>query len=498
MIDITDVLWVPAIFILMGLLTIPIVRKIRTQNKKREQLLVGWLLLVFFICFVFIARLSFKYFNLEPVVPFININLSGEGLLIFSSSFLVDALSIYIMIIFVGIGVVIALYTALTVRDEEQTSERYYALMIIVLGCLIGAALAGDLLTLFIFWEASSAGAAFLMLYRKTPRSVHATLKFMVMIIIGSSFIVYGLSLLFSIAGTLNYWEVKNVLVTFDDKALLLVAFAFIGGGYAIEAAIVPFHLWLPDAYTEAPASSSAFLSGLIDQGSYYILLRVLIYILTPNQVIDWTTTIAIFALITMVVGNLRALMEENVKRLIAYVCIADVGYNLIAISSMTSLGVMANLYFFLVGGITTALAFMAVGILNKFGFHSLDDFNGLGKTAPWTSFGLVFGMLSFAGIPPFAGFIAKYMLFTSAIEGGMGWLAVAGVTVSVIQAAYLLRLLNRMYGKTPSKIIEFKERKTSLIPVFIFGVVLIIIGIFPTIALNLIQPVVQELTHIP
>jgi NADH-quinone oxidoreductase subunit N len=106
--------------------------------------------------------------------------------------------------------------------------------------------------------------------------------------------------------------------------------------------------------------------------------------------------------------------------------------------------------------------------------------------------------MLSFAGIPPFAGFIAKYMLFTSAIEGGMGWLAVAGVTVSVIQAAYLLRLLNRMYGKTPSKIIEFKERKTSLIPVFIFGVVLIIIGIFPTIALNLIQPVVQELTHIP
>ena len=498
MIDIFDVLVIPATFILMGLLTIPVVRIIRTKTRNRVPLLIGWLLLVFIICFFFIVRLAFKYFNIEPIVPFVNIDLSGSRLIIFSSSFLVDALSIYIMIIFIGIGVVVALHTALTVRDEEQTSERYYSLMIIILGCLIGSALAGDLLTLFIFWEASSAGAAFLMLYKKTPRSVHATLKFMVMIIIGSSFIVYGLSLLFSIAGTLNYWEVKYVLNTFSDKALLLVAFAFIGGGYAIEAAIVPFHLWLPDAYTEAPASSSAFLSGLIDQGSYYILLRVLIYILTPNQIIDWTTTIAIFALITMVVGNLRALMEKNVKRLIAYICIADVGYNLIAISSMTSLGVMANLYFFLVGGISTALAFMSVGILNEFGFQSVDDFNGLGKTAPWTSFGLIFGLLSFAGIPPFAGFIAKYLLFTSAIEGGIGWLAVAGVTVSVIQAAYLLRLLNRMYGKLPSKVLEFKETKVRLIPVFIFGIVLIVIGIFPTIVLNLIQPVVQELPLMP
>jgi NADH:ubiquinone oxidoreductase subunit 2 (subunit N) len=292
--------------------------------------------------------------------------------------------------------------------------------------------------------------------------------------------------------------EVKAALVSFDDKALLLVAFAFIAAGYAIEAAIVPFHLWLPDAYTEAPASSSAFLSGLVDQGSYYILLRVLIYILTPNSVINWTTTLAIFALLSMVVGNLRALMERNIKRLIAYVCIADVGYNLIAISSMTNIGVMANLFFFLVGGISTALAFMAVGILNRMGLETLDDFNGVGKVAPWTSFGLILGLLSFAGIPPFAGFIAKFMLFTSAIEGGISWLAVVGVTVSVIQAAYLLRLMNRMYGKAPSKELHLKETKWPLIPIFLFGVVLIILGLFPTLALDIIQPVVQELPLMP
>ena len=134
MIDIFDVLVIPATFILMGLLTIPVVRIIRTKTRNRVPLLIGWLLLVFIICFFFIVRLAFKYFNIEPIVPFVNIDLSGSRLIIFSSSFLVDALSIYIMIIFIGIGVVVALHTALTVRDEEQTSERYYSLMIIIPG----------------------------------------------------------------------------------------------------------------------------------------------------------------------------------------------------------------------------------------------------------------------------------------------------------------------------------------------------------------------------
>ena len=499
MIDIIDVLALPAAFILMALLTIPISRIIRRDfTEKRRLYLSGWILLVFIICFGFALNLALRYYTVEPIIPFVNVKLTGPGLLVFSSSFLVDALSIYIVIMFLGVGAIVTLYSAMNGTSEGKATDRYFALLIMTVGCLIGAALAGDLLTLFIFWEAATAGSSFLMLYRKTLKSIHATFKFMVMIVIGSSFIIYGLSLLFSITGTLNFWEVKSVLVSFDDKALLLVAFAFIAGGYAIEAAIVPFHLWLPDAYTEAPASSSAFLSGLVDQGSYYILLRVLIYILTPTQVIDWTTTIAIFAFITMIVGNLRALVEKNIKRLIAYICVADVGYNLIAISSMTSLGVMANLYFFLIGGISTALAFMAVGILNGMGFHTIDDFNGLGKVAPWTSFGLILGLLSFAGIPPFAGFIAKYMLFTSAIEGSIGWLAVVGVTVSVIQAAYILRILNRMYGRTPSQNQEVKELKWPLVPIFIFGIILIILGLFPTIALNFIQPVVQELPLMP
>ena len=382
---------------------------------------------------------------------------------------------------------------------SEKLSERYYAIMLIIIGSVIGAAFSGDLLTLFIFWEASAAGSSFLMLYRKTPRSLNATLRYLVMIIIASAFIVYGLSIVYGITGTLNFWAVKQALIALQDKHLLVIAFIFISAGYAIEAAVVPFHMWLPDAYTAAPASSSAFLSALVDQGSYYILLRVLIYILTPSTVLDWTVMLAVFSALTMVVGNMLALTQRDVKRLIAYVCVADVGYNLVAITSVTSLGIMGNLFFFLVGGITTALAFMSIGLLNRMGFKTLDDFSGVGRKAPFTSLALLLSIFSFAGVPPLAGFIAKYLVFTAAIEANLGWLAVIGVLASVVQTAYLLRLVNRMYARAPQeKAIRIKEPKRLLVPIFILAVTIIILGIYPTIVLNLIQPVIRQLPRIP
>ena len=154
---------------------------------------------------------------------------------------------------------------------------------------------------------------------------------------------------------------------------------------------------------------------------------------------------LAVFSALTMIVGNLLAFTQRDVKRLIAYVCVADVGYNLVAITSVTSLGIMGNLFFFLVGGITTALAFMSIGLLNRMGFKTLDDFSGVGRKVPFTSLALLLSIFSFAGVPPLAGFIAKYLVFTAAIEANLGWLAVIGVLASVVQTAYLLRLVNRM-----------------------------------------------------
>jgi NADH-quinone oxidoreductase subunit N len=198
-----------------------------------------------------------------------------------------------------------------------------------------------------------------------------------------------------------------------------------------------------------------------------------------------------------MIVGNLFALIQKDVKSLIAYICVADIGYNLVAISSVTALGLIGNLYFFLIGGITTALAFMAVGILNSYGYKSLDDFSGLGKKLPLVSLALVMAGLSFAGIPPFGGFMGKYLVFTAAIEANLSWLAVIGVLTSVLQTAYLFRLIQVMYGNKPRKEISIRESKRILIPIFVLAGALIILGLFPSIVLNLIQPVVEQLRSI-
>ncbi|MGD0644710.1 MAG: NADH-quinone oxidoreductase subunit N [Candidatus Bathyarchaeia archaeon] len=492
MVEIIDVVLPIITLVISALLTIPVFRVIRKTNY-RTALTLGWFIAVFLIAGAAVANLVIKYYSTSSP-PVLNLSLSSTATSVFSTSFLVDAISVYMAVIVVAISSIVVIYTVLFVDSNDKPSARYFAIMLMITAALLGAVLAGDLLTLFIFWEAGTAGAAFLMLYRKNALTLNATLKYLVMVIIASSFVIFGLSIVYGLTGSLNFLDVRQALLTLGYSRLLIVGFIFIAAGFATEAAIVPFHFWLPDAYTAAPATSSAFLSALVDQGSYYILIRVLIYIITPSGALNWTLTLAILAALTMIVGNLFALLQNNVKRLIANICVADVGYNLVAITSVTSLGIVGNLYFFLIGGITTALAFMSVGIINRHGFRTFDDFAGLGKKMPFVSLALVMAGLSFAGVPPFGGFIAKYFVFTAALQANLAWLAVIGVLTSVLQAAYLFRLINVMYSRKPKDETVIKESKRLLIPVFILVAVIIILGIYPQIILNLIQPVVNQL----
>ena len=492
MVDVWDVVLPIISLVAFSLLTVPVFKLIR-KSKHSTGLSLVWFAVVFATVFASIANLTSKYYAVASPQP-LNITLADTPLAMLSSAFMIDAISIYMAVIIVAVSAVVFLYSIFYVKSSEKISERYYAIMLMLTGALLGTVFSGDLLTLFIFWEAAAAGASFLMLYRKKPESLNATLKYLVMIIIASAFIVFGLSLVYGLTGSLNFWAVKEALMVLADKRLLVLAFIFIATGYAIEAAIVPFHFWLPDAYAAAPASSSSFLSALIDQGSYYVLIRVLIFILTPTEVLDWRFMLAVMAALTMIVGNLFALIQDDVKRLIGNICVADVGYNLVAITSVSILGLEGNLYFFLIGGITTALSFMTVGIINHYGFKSIEDFSGLGWKMPFACLALSMAALSFAGIPPFGGFTAKYLVFTSALESGMTWLAVIGVSASVLQTAYLFRLINVMYGRKPKDEKRIKEPKLLLIPVFILVAAIIVLGLYPDIVLRLIEPATRQL----
>lgn len=497
MVEIWDVALPIISLVTFAFLTIPVFRIIRKRTHK-TALTLAWFSIVFIVSGATVANLTSQYYSLPSPQPFLNITSTDTPSATLSSAFMIDAISVYMAVMFIAVSAVVLFYSIFYLNSNERPSERYFAIMLMLTAALMGAVFSGDLLTLFIFWEAAAAGSSFLMIYRKTPEALNSTLKYLVMIIIASAFIVFGLSLIYGLTGSLNFWAVRQALMALGDKHLLLIAFIFIATGYSIEAAIVPFHFWLPDAYTAAPSSSAAFLSALIDQGSYYVLIRVLVFILTPPDVLNWTFMLAVMAALTMIVGNLFALIQDNVKRLIANICVADVGYNLVGITSVTALGLTGNLYFFLMGGITTALSFMAVGIINHYGFKTLEDFSGLGKKMPFVSLALVIAGLSFAGVPPFGGFMAKYLVFTAAIQANLSWLAVIGVLTSVLQTAYLFRLVNYMYAKKPKDETKIKEPKKLLIPILILAAAIIILGVYPQIVFNLIEPAIKQIQFIP
>jgi len=498
MIEIIDVILPIFMLIVAAILTIPVF-KLASKSKYYNAVIIAWFLFVFAVIGVSVANLALTYFSTDGP-PVLNLNINGLAASPFESSFLIDALSLYMAIIIIAVSVVIIIYSVFFVNSASRLSGRYFAVMLMLTAALLGAVLAGDLLTLFIFWEIATVSAAFLMMFRKNAFSINATMKYLIMVIIASAFVLFGISIVFGITGSLNYMAISSAISTVSSNNLpmLIVAFVFIAAGYAIEAAIVPFHFWLPDAYTAAPAPSAAFLSALVDQGSYYILIRILIYIILPpgQGPIDWTIMLSIMAALTMILGNLFALVQNNIKRLIAYICVADVGYNLIAITCVTALGLTANLYFFLIGGLTTALAFMAIGILNYHGFKTLDDVAGIGKKMPIACIALIVAGLSLAGVPPFGGFMAKYLVFTAAIEANYAWLAIIGILTSILQTAYIFRLVNIMFSKQAkdNKPIAFNMNKKIFIPIFIMIGAIFILGLFPDIVLQLIQPVINQL----
>ncbi len=281
MVQILDVILPIITLVIAALLTIPVFRLIRKSGNK-TALTLSWFIAVFAITGAAVANLALNYYS-TPSPAIQSLGLGDSSSAIFSSAFMIDAISIYMAIIIVAISAIIVVYTVFALGSNERPSERYLAIMLMTTASILGAVLAGDLLTFFIFWEAATAGAAFLMLYRKNAFSINATIKFLIMVIIASAFILFGYSIVFGLTGTLNYLALGQALPALVNNHLLIIAFIFIAAGYAIEAAIVPFHFWLPDAYTAAPAPSAAFLSALVDQGSYYILIRILLYIIVPT-----------------------------------------------------------------------------------------------------------------------------------------------------------------------------------------------------------------------
>ena len=349
-------------------------------------------------------------------------------------------------------GLVILLSMDYIRREGQEAGEFYILILLSSLGMMLMAS-AGDLIIVFLGLETMSIALYVLTgFFRHRLEAGEASLKYFLMGAFASGFFLYGIALIFGATGSTNLDRIANAVAAGAGRdPMLAVGFGLLLVGFGFKISAVPFHMWAPDAYEGAPTSITAFIATGSKAAAFSSLLRVLLTSLRGAP-LDWPMLMWGMAAITMTVGNVVALAQQNIKRMLAYSSIAHVGYMLVGVVAGGSLGNGSVLFYLLVYTFTTAGAFGAVLLLERNGREAvqLADYGGLATRHPVLAVALSVFLLSLIGIPPTAGFVGKFYLFGAAVKSGYVWLAVIGVLNSAVAAYYYLRLIVFMYMREP------------------------------------------------
>ncbi len=364
----------------------------------------------------------------------------------------------------------------------------YYSLILLSTIGMVLVAYSTDLVMLFVAWELMSIPTYVLAGFmKKNPSSNEAALKYFLFGAVSSAIIIYGISLVYGLTGTTNIGGVMTGLSHLDPSMmpLALLAVGMFIAGFGFKMGLVPFHMWLPDAYEGAPPTITALLAAGTKKAGFAAALRVII-MGTIALNLDWTLALGVIAVMTMTVGNIAAIMQKNISRMLAYSSIGHAGYILIglAVAPYTQLGIQGTLFHVLNHSVMKGAAFIAIaGIVTTLGITNIDKLKGLGRKMPIISIGLVVSLLALAGVPPTAGFWSKLILFGAALDSGVpawaSWLAIAGVLNSALSVAYYGWIIRKMYfeGETEKRITEPK----AIVGVMVFSTIfLIAIGVYP------------------
>jgi NADH-quinone oxidoreductase subunit N len=358
---------------------------------------------------------------------------------------------------------VLTAFTAIVSLDPDFTDHVGEFFALLLLGTVGMMFLAGteNLLMIFVSLELTSLSLYILTAFNKRSiQSAEAALKYFLFGGMAAAFTLFGLSLVYGLSGEL---ELKSIASALKGKALdplLVVAIIMTVIGFGFKVAAVPFHLWAPDAYQGAPTPSAALIASGSKVASFFILAKIMVIGFAGAEgsgawrtfAAGWVPLLAVVAALSMALGNLAAIAQSNVKRLLAYSAIAHGGYALLGILSDSVSGVSALVYYVVTYGLTTVGAFAVVAAVeNGAGGSKLSDFAGLSRRAPLLSFCMMIFMLSLAGIPPLAGFFGKFYLFTAAMGAGpkslgMLWLVVFAVAMSAVSLYYYLQVLKQIY----------------------------------------------------
>ena len=392
---------------------------------------------------------------------------------------------------------IVAIFTTIgsfSYMKNKANPSVYFSLILLSTIGMVLVAYSTDLVMLFVAWELMSIPTYILVGFlKKDPISNEAAIKYFLFGALSSAIIIYGISLAYGVTGSTNIGEVIQGFMVLDANMIQigLLAVGMFIAGFGFKMGLVPFHMWLPDTYEGAPPTIATLLAAGTKKAGFAAALRVVVMGSVALS-LDWTLALGIIAVMTMTVGNIAAVMQKNLARMLAYSSIGHAGYILIGLSiaPFSGIGLQGSLFHILNHAVMKGAAFIAVaGIVTALAVTHVDKLKGLARRMPITSLGLVISLLALAGVPPLSGFWSKLMLFGAAIDAGTvvwwgPWLAVAGVLNSALSLAYYGWIIRKMYfeGEKEKRI---KEPK-SIIAIMAFSIIFMVtIGVYP-------EPIIQ------
>jgi len=396
-----------------------------------------------------------------------------------SGCFEVDMLGVYMAFGIAFLGLLVAIYSISYMEHETRVTE-FYTLVTFMISGMFGIVLAGDLFTLFVFWELMGLSSYVLVSFLKQNWGpIEAGFKYLVMSATAGAFLLLSMALLYGLAGTLNFALLASSIRGNPLTGWTIVLFATLIIGFGVKSAIVPLHTWLPDAHPEAPSPISALLSGIVIETGLYAMIRLLYVVFEPEL---FKVPIAALALVTMTVGNVMALRQDDLKRLLAYSSIAQVGYMLIGVSTGLTYGLLGTFLHVFNHSMMKGMAFLSVGsIVHETGTRDINDLRGVGRMMPYTTLTVIVAFLGLGGVPGTSGFISKFILFSSSIGAGLGILAIFGVLNSALSMAYYLRVVMVLISGEPVEGVTAKEAPVLMLGVtVIMAIIVIVLGFFP------------------
>ncbi len=409
----------------------------------------------------------------------------------FNDMLRVDKYSLFFNIIFLVSTILTVLISMSYLEHEDRKQGEYYLLILLATIGMMLMASANELIMVFLGLELMSLSLYVLAGYfRSSMASSEAGLKYLLLGAFASAFFLYGIALIYGGAGTTNVSQIASVLTSDTKSPLLLAGMFLLIVGFGFKVALVPFHQWAPDVYEGAPTSIAAFISAGPKAAGFAAFLRIFMVALQNLQP-EWIIVVTILAALTMTVGNLVAIAQRNIKRMLAYSSIAHAGYVLVALTAANKDGISSAMLYLLVYCVMNIGAFGAVILARTEDGESLmiSDYAGLGFRKPLLALFMTLMLLSLAGFPPTAGFVGKFYIFRSAVEAGQIWLVIIGAINTAISAFFYLRVVVTMYMKEPEEELEFCAYPGSLIVALLIAAIgVLLIGVLPSYLLNSAQ----------